>query len=218
MSIDHVLVNDRRKGDFRKAPAQQRSKDRIETILRSAEDLIEAGDPKAFTTRALSAAAGVPVGSIYQSFSTLEAIVEFLVLRRQAAFREHLVQVIGGATDVSSLQAMLPTLINAWRVHIAQSRVYGRMLSGPGSIDTFVDLDLNESHQVAQLATTMLRHLFAKQDEHIVSSAAFFLCDMIGAAARTATRLEADKAEMHLEHLTKMCGAFLRSLADEDQG
>ncbi|GAB4588900.1 TetR/AcrR family transcriptional regulator [Nocardia sp. IFM 10818] len=65
----------------RRAPSQQRSRARVDRILRAARELLEESGPAAVTTRAVAERAGVPVASIYQYFANREAVLQELTLR-----------------------------------------------------------------------------------------------------------------------------------------
>ncbi|MGH8445336.1 MAG: TetR/AcrR family transcriptional regulator [Solimonas sp.] len=69
---------------MRKQPAQQRSKQMVETLLRAAELEIGERGLDDTTTNHVAARAGVSVGSLYQYFDDKDAIVEALLQRHAA--------------------------------------------------------------------------------------------------------------------------------------
>jgi len=62
----------------RRQPAQKRSKERVDTILRSARALLEEAGLRGLSTTSIAQRAGVPVGSIYQYFPHRNAILRAL--------------------------------------------------------------------------------------------------------------------------------------------
>ena len=85
--------SDHRTGGLRRRPTQQRSRQRVRLILDAAAELLEEGGYPALTTTAIAARANVSVGSIYQFFSNVDAIVTELVRDWVAGFdaiMEHL--------------------------------------------------------------------------------------------------------------------------------
>ena len=62
-------------------PQQVRSRDRVQRILEVTGDLVVADGVDALSTRAIAAAANVPVASLYQYFADKEAILLALVER-----------------------------------------------------------------------------------------------------------------------------------------
>lgn len=73
---------------LRRQPTQERSRERVKRILQAAADLLEEGGYPALTTTAVAARANVSVGSLYQFFSNVEAIVTELVRGWVAGFDE----------------------------------------------------------------------------------------------------------------------------------
>ena len=65
----------------RRVPQQVRSRDRVERILEVAGEIVVADGVEAVTTRAIAAAAGLPVASLYQYFADKEAVLLALVER-----------------------------------------------------------------------------------------------------------------------------------------
>ena len=74
----------------RRAPQQDRARQRVERLLDAAADVLrEVGYAKATTNR-IAKAAGVPIGSLYQYFDSKEALVADLIERRVARQLERL--------------------------------------------------------------------------------------------------------------------------------
>jgi AcrR family transcriptional regulator len=66
---------------LRNAPIQARSRERLRRVLDAADEVLAAEGAGAFTTTAVAAAAGVPIGSVYRFFPDKQAIVEALAVR-----------------------------------------------------------------------------------------------------------------------------------------
>ncbi|ACK73177.1 transcriptional regulator, TetR family [Gloeothece citriformis PCC 7424] len=60
---------------MRRKPLQNRSKERVEQILNTAEQILIKGGYKETTTRAIASECGISVGSLYQFFPDKEAII-----------------------------------------------------------------------------------------------------------------------------------------------
>ena len=69
--------------DFRqrRVPQQSRSRDRVARLLDAASQLVVSGGVDALSTRAIAAAAAVPVASLYQYFADKDDILLALVER-----------------------------------------------------------------------------------------------------------------------------------------
>lgn len=78
------------KPDSRRRPQQQRSRAKVDAILAAANGLVADLGADALTTTLVAERAGVAVGSLYQYFDGVPAIVEALVELHADRFGEHL--------------------------------------------------------------------------------------------------------------------------------
>ncbi|MFZ5735105.1 MAG: TetR family transcriptional regulator [Pseudomonadota bacterium] len=65
----------------RKRPSQQRSRERVDLILRAAGELLVESGLESLSTNAIAARAGIPIGSLYQFFGDKDEIISELVQR-----------------------------------------------------------------------------------------------------------------------------------------
>ena len=79
-----VVTNNDESAVRRRLPVQGRSRERVERILDVAADLVLEHGVDALTTRAISAAAQIPVASLYQYFSDKDAVLLALIERDMA--------------------------------------------------------------------------------------------------------------------------------------
>jgi AcrR family transcriptional regulator len=59
----------------RREPVQKRSRERVEAIVKAAEELLAEGGVEALTTRSLASYSGIPVATIYRYFEDRDAII-----------------------------------------------------------------------------------------------------------------------------------------------
>jgi AcrR family transcriptional regulator len=59
----------------RREPVQKRSRERVEAIIRAAEELLAEGGVEALSTRSLASYSGIPVATIYRYFEDRDAII-----------------------------------------------------------------------------------------------------------------------------------------------
>jgi AcrR family transcriptional regulator len=72
----------------RKQPSQQRSRERVDRILRAAGELLATEGFESLSTNAIAARAGLPIGSLYQYFEDKDQIIDELVRRFSAEISE----------------------------------------------------------------------------------------------------------------------------------
>jgi AcrR family transcriptional regulator len=69
----------------RREPVQKRSRERVEAILRAAEELLADGGVEALSTRSLASYSGIPVATIYRYFQDRDAIISAYLHRELAS-------------------------------------------------------------------------------------------------------------------------------------
>src|SRR5580698_7638516 len=80
--------------EVRKAPGQARSKETVNVILEAGARILESEGLRGFNTNAISAKAGISVGSLYQYFPNKDAILLGLINRFEAAGHEAILEAI----------------------------------------------------------------------------------------------------------------------------
>lgn len=76
----------------RKLPTQQRSRERVDLILRSAGQLLAETGLESLTTNAIADRAGIPIGSLYQFFGDKDQIIGELLRRFSGEITEFLLR------------------------------------------------------------------------------------------------------------------------------
>src|SRR5579859_412968 len=71
---------------LRHTPTQARSRERLQRVLDTADELLAREGASGFTTTRIAALAGVPVGSVYRFFDDKQGIVEALAVRYWSDF------------------------------------------------------------------------------------------------------------------------------------
>jgi AcrR family transcriptional regulator len=89
----------------RREPVQKRSRERVETILRAARELLAEGGVEALSTRSLADYSGVPVATIYRYFDNRDAIIA-AYLDRELASIDQAVEEALAALDRVTFRSM----------------------------------------------------------------------------------------------------------------
>jgi len=108
----------------RRQPVQARSQARVERILAAATALVEEQGVEAATTRAIAAAAGVPVATLYQFFADRDAVLDAVLERELEALDRHVAERSREATAATGeVTATLARFIDfGFEVHRAYYR------------------------------------------------------------------------------------------------
>ena len=94
-----------------RVPRQQRSLQKVELILEATIRLLEKGGHDAVTTNAVAEMAGVSIGTLYQYFTSKEAILEALASREVAALEASVAAVM--QTGSMSPQERIAAVVRA---------------------------------------------------------------------------------------------------------
>jgi AcrR family transcriptional regulator len=146
----------------RRIPVQRRSRERVERILRVAEQIVVRDGVDALSTRGVAQRAHVPVASIYQYFADREAIIAALIERHVLAMDEQLAAVLA-ELETFSVRTLVETTVGAYVAGYRERPSYvllwfqGRVSP---EIDAFVRArndDLAERYRVFMIAAGALR-------------------------------------------------------------
>ncbi|MBE9067644.1 TetR/AcrR family transcriptional regulator [Leptolyngbya cf. ectocarpi LEGE 11479] len=99
---------------MRRQPQQARSQERVQQILDAAEQLFVETGYESTTTRAISARAGVSVGSLYQFFPDKEAILKALAIQYMQAQYQRFLDLHTSAAVKLPLRNYVDNMINVF--------------------------------------------------------------------------------------------------------
>jgi AcrR family transcriptional regulator len=107
----------------RRTPTQARSRERVERILDVAAGIVVGSGVEAATTRAIAAAAGIPVASLYQYFSDRDAILLALVERDTEEMDDQVRADLAALADLS-VESLVATTMHAYTAVYARRRAF----------------------------------------------------------------------------------------------
>lgn len=192
--------------------SQQRSRDRLETILATAARLIAAKGSDAVKMSEIAAEAEISIGSLYQYFPDKPAILLALAEAVNAASRECIVRGLAGVSSVETFLAAFSALVDEFYAMALKDPVLRDIWSGTQADPRLRDLQLAESRACADLLATVMAPL-SPGTERATRDAALFLIWELGEAAvrlavsvprREGDRLVAIYKRMALRELTEL--------------
>jgi AcrR family transcriptional regulator len=107
----------------RRIPVQRRSRERVERILRAAEQLVVSDGVEALTTRAVAQRAEIPIATLYQYFADREAIIAALIKRHLVSMDERIATALQ-ALDTFSVRSIVETTVDAYRADYRERPSY----------------------------------------------------------------------------------------------
>lgn len=203
----------------RRAPTQARSKERVARILDATASLIDGEGLDAVTTNAIAAAAGVPVGTLYQFFPNREAVLHALLARQLDAldmlFSPHLAPVADTVPIERAVDAVVDALAEAYLALPALAAlVQGARAGGlGGAVVGAVELNNRRiAGWVAELARRRLPGLSAARAQVIATSAVEAGDAVLQVWLRVARADGRAKARPYLDELRTLLTAYLTAV------
>ena len=107
----------------RRIPVQRRSRERVERILRAAEQLVVSSGVESLTTRAVAGRVRVPVATLYQYFSDRDAIISALIERHVLSMDERIAAALQSLSSYS-VRGIVETTVAAYRADYRERPSY----------------------------------------------------------------------------------------------
>lgn len=177
----------------RRLPQQERSRQRVESILAAAHALVVDAGSDALTMSQVATRAGVPIGSVYQYFPDKPAILRELALRIMERVRQGLVE---GLVDLESAAAAID------RLDGLLAGYHELFLHEPDIRDIWATtqsdkelqlLDIEDSRANGRIIADALEHLVRPRDRARLEAVSLLYAHLAGAAARLAIAIGGDE-------------------------
>lgn len=188
----------------RRLPAQRRSRERVERMLAAAKDLIARKGSDAVRMSEVAAAAGVPIGSLYQFFPDKSALILALAERYNAMGRACIQAELEPVHDQASLAEAFARLTDEYHALFLSEPVMRDIWSGTQADQALRAIDLNDSRQTAALLAGALERVYPKADRAEVATRALVLMSCGEAALRLAISLPPAEGAAVVEAFKRM--------------
>ncbi|MCV3207943.1 TetR family transcriptional regulator [Mesorhizobium sp. YC-39] len=170
----------------RRAPSQQRSRERVERMLAAASELIAEQGSDAMRMGEVAERAGVSIGSLYQFFPDKRAIIWALAERYTTESQACISAALAGVTDAEDLRRAFSELVDTYyRLFLAEP-VMRDIWSGTQADKALRELELADSRANAEFLTAVLKRLRPAADPAALETTAFLVWQMGEAAMRLA--------------------------------
>ncbi len=175
--------------DTRRRPSQARSKKRYDAILSAAKTLISEKGSAQLKIQEIASLAGVTPASIYQYFTSKNAITLALAQHTFDHAFDSLQVALPNAESLDEACVVLQDMIESY---------YQVYLNDPAMLDIWVsisadkslqDLDLQDSRRQANLIFESIKIFFDKQSWSKLYEVSFLLSHMVGSSVRMALQV-----------------------------
>ncbi len=178
---------------LRRAPAQARSRERVEKMLAAAKDLIAEKGSDALRMGEVAERAGVSIGSLYQFFPDKAAVIRTLAERYNAEGRACIAEGLEGIADAAGLRRAFAALIDTYYGIFLAEPVMRDIWSGTQADPALRDLDREDSRINGAVLARVMARLRPGADPAGIEASAFLVMQLGEATMRLA--ISVDRAE-----------------------
>ncbi len=201
--------------DARRQPRQERSRQRVETILEVALAMVVESGAEALAMREVARRAEVQISSIYQYFPSKSAIIRELAKRDLVRVRQLLQKAVETLLADSSgpppIAATVGGLVDAYFAHYRDQPDALAVWAGAQSDPGLRELDLEDTRSTAEFLVPPLLRLLDRPHWDGVHALALLVSEVTGAAARLALALASPLREQLIVQHKAMLTATLEA-------
>jgi len=196
----------------RRAPTQQRSRERVERMLAAASALISEQGSDAMRMGEVAERAGVSIGSLYQFFPDKRAIVWALAERYTTESQACISAALRDVGDAEGLKRAFSELLDIYyRLFLAEP-VIRDVWFGTQADKALRALEMADSRANAEFLVAVLKRLRPGADPMELETTAFLVWQMGEAAVRLAISVDREEGDRLVEAYKRMA---LRELVGE---
>ncbi|PBB92387.1 TetR family transcriptional regulator [Mesorhizobium sp. WSM3864] len=179
----------------RRAPTQQRSRERVERMLAAASALIAEQGSDAMRMGEVAERAGVSIGSLYQFFPDKRAIVWALAERYTAESQACISAALKDVSDAEGLKQAFSELVDIYYGMFLAEPVMRDIWSGTQADKALRELELADSRANARFLVAALKRLRPGADTVAMETAALLVWQMGEAVMRLAISVDREEGD-----------------------
>ncbi|OBQ78883.1 TetR/AcrR family transcriptional regulator [Mesorhizobium sp. WSM3873] len=179
----------------RRAPTQQRSRERVERMLAAAAALIAEQGSDAMRMGEVAERAGVSIGSLYQFFPDKRAIVWALAERYTAESQACISAALKDVSDAEGLKQAFSELVDIYYGMFLAEPVMRDIWSGTQADKALRELELADSRANARFLVAVLKRLRPGADTVAMETAALLVWQMGEAVMRLAISVDREEGD-----------------------
>jgi AcrR family transcriptional regulator len=195
----------------RRAPAQQRSRERLERILSAASTLMAEKGSDQMKMSEVAELAGIGIGSLYQYFPDKSAIIRTLAGRYNAESRNCIEEALAGVGDLDGLIEAFADLVDQYYATFLAEPVMRDIWSGMQGDKELIAIELAESRVCGGLLTDAMTRVHPDIARKEIASTAFLIWQLGEATMRLAIAVDRKEGDVLVQAYKRMS---LRELAN----
>ena len=196
-------------------PRQERSRQRVESILEVALALVVEQGAEALAMREVARRAEVQISSIYQYFPSKSSIIRELakrdLVRVRALLQEAVAGLLAAHDGAPPVAVAVNHLVDAYFAHYRDQPEALAVWAGAQSDPSLRELDREDTRSTAEFLVPPLLRILDRARWDGVHALALLVSEVTGAAARLALALESPLREQLIAQHKAMLTATLES-------
>jgi len=194
----------------RRIPQQERSRARVDAILRSARRLI--GERSETSMREIADAAKVPIASVYQYFPDKTAVLRVLLLQFYERMRGRLETALTFVKRTEDVPAFTDAMIDGLVIELGAARSHLNVWTAAQSSPVLQELDLKDALRLADLLCARFEEIAPTIDPERIRDACVFAVAMAGPVARQSFLMPQADGERVIRELKALIRLRVESL------
>lgn len=193
---------------LRRIPKQERSRERIDEILKVAMDLIGQKGIDAVTMKEIAALSGGPIASVYQYFPNKSAIIAMLYERYITNVTQFMQAGLSDVRVADDLYRATDALIDLYCFYVHSNPQIQDLINAIQADKMLADMDLIETRRLAGMFAMATEQFIDESLREQYYRTTFMMCHLTVSIVRLTLKTPADEAKKILED-------FKRSTRDQ---
>jgi AcrR family transcriptional regulator len=205
----------RTSSQLRRKPQQERSRERVDAILKTAMQLIGEKGIDAVTMKEVAARSGGPLASVYQYFPNKSAILATLYERFSETSREQLTAIVAGVSDLDGLIEASDRLLDNYYSRVAGDPAIQDLQNAIQADKALQNLDITETRLQASLFYDASVHLVAPARREAFGRMVFLIFQLAGSVVRLTLTQDRTEGRQMFEDYRSIVHGQLRLFGDD---
>ncbi|WP_377298481.1 TetR family transcriptional regulator [Rhizobium sp. SGZ-381] len=180
---------------LRRIPKQERSRDRIDEILKVAMDLIGQKGIDAVTMKEIAALSGGPIASVYQYFPNKSAIIAMLYDRYIANVTQFMTLGLSDVRGPDDICRATDAMIDLYNLYVQGNPQIQDLINAIQADKMLGDMDLTESRRLADLFADATDQYIPEALRAQYRRTTFMMCNLTVSAVRMALKAQPEEAK-----------------------
>lgn len=195
----------------RRKPQQDRSIQRLKTILDTAAQMIAKNGLSVLTMTSLAREAGIPIGSLYQYYPEKAAIVRALFDRLAGDVQQKTASAFENVRSIEQATLTVNGMIDWYYQQYRNDPIYISIWLGTETDHELLRLNIDHSRKVALIFLDCVRNFLPAAAHHDYEARCFLISHLIGSSIRLAVMSEEKLATRFLSECKSiMCDSLFK--------